>query len=82
MSVAVTIFGATAGLAKTMDWRRFGIQKAANQGYSDAQFALGLLYENGVGVDRNLGEAKTLYHEAAGHGNVNAQAALVRLQEK
>ena len=41
------------------------LQKAADQGNADAQNDLGLLYQNGEGVPKNLGTAAELYQKAA-----------------
>ena len=43
-------------------------RKAAEQGYPDAQFALGVAYEEGGGVEQNSVEAFKWFHEAADQG--------------
>jgi len=55
-------------------------QKAANQGNAAGQNNLGLCYENGYGVTKDLNQAIAWYKKAADQGNLNAQAALDRLQ--
>ena len=58
-------------------------RKAADQGYADAQFMLGKLYEDGlVGVGKDNGQAKGWYQKAADQGNIGAKSALSRLQVK
>jgi|GEM_PF-6887091 len=47
--------------------------KAANKGYAPAQCALGVCYENGIGVVKNLVEAIKLYTLAAKQGFAQAQ---------
>ena len=47
--------------------------RAAEQGYADAQFNLGLLYANGEGVAQDMTEAVELFKQAAEQGHVDAQ---------
>jgi len=47
--------------------------RAAEQGYADAQFNLGLLYANGEGVAQDMVEAAKLFNQAAAQGHVDAQ---------
>ena len=54
--------------------------KSAAQGYSRAQYNLGICYEKGQGVEQDLNLAVSFYI-AAGQGNTNALAALNRLNE-
>jgi TPR repeat protein len=55
---------------------------AADQGYSYAQFYLGIFYENGFGgLPKNLAEAARLYKLAADQGDDNARANLSRLND-
>ena len=61
----------------------YWFRKAADQGYSDAQFMLGWLYETGLGVgwgDPRL--AKAWYQKAADQGSEDAKAGLRRLEGK
>ena len=55
-----------------MDWYR----KAAEQNEPAAQYSLGLMYEQGTGVPRNLTEANRWYQLAAKNGDPDAKAAL------
>lgn len=57
-------------------------KKAADQGKSDAQFNLGLMYLNGEGVAQNYIEAKALFEKAAQQNNVRAQVNLGRMYAK
>ncbi|MBO4556388.1 MAG: SEL1-like repeat protein, partial [Elusimicrobiales bacterium] len=52
---------------------------SAKQGYPEAQNSLGLMYENGLGTDKNLKQAFNLYTESAKNKNSNAQNNLGRL---
>ncbi len=47
--------------------------RAAEQGYADAQFNLGLLYANGEGVPQDMHQAAELFRKAAEQGHVDAQ---------
>jgi len=49
---------------------------AAEQGYSEAQFNLGLMHANGWGVEMNDQEAVKWYRLAAEQGLVEAQTSL------
>lgn len=47
--------------------------RAAEQGYADAQFNLGLMYANGEGVEQDMAQAVDLFKKAANQGHVDAQ---------
>lgn len=47
--------------------------RAAEQGYADAQFNLGLLYASGEGVPQDMAQAAELFRKAAEQGHVDAQ---------
>lgn len=47
--------------------------RAAEQGYADAQFNLGLMYANGEGVEKDMAQAVELFKKAAEQGHVDAQ---------
>lgn len=47
--------------------------RAAEQGYADAQFNLGLMYANGEGVSQDMEQAAELFKKAAEQGHVDAQ---------
>lgn len=53
--------------------------KLANQGHAKAQTLLGLLYEEGVGVDKDLNQARLWYMKAARKGLREAESRLGRL---
>ena len=48
-------------------------RQAAEQGYAEAQYALGICYDNGNGVAQNYTEAVKWYLKAAEQGLVFAQ---------
>ena len=50
------------------EWRPLG-----EQGYAGAQFNLGVMYENGLGVEQDKAEAVKWYRRAAEQGNAIAQ---------
>jgi hypothetical protein len=58
--------------ANAIDWYR----TAAEQGNSDAQYALGVMYADGQGVPQNYTQAVEWYRKAAERGNANAQSSL------
>jgi uncharacterized protein len=49
------------------------LKKAADQGYANAQFAMGLMYYKSEGVEVNKAEAAKWFHKAADQGHANAQ---------
>jgi TPR repeat protein len=55
---------------------------AAEQGYTDAQFNLGVIFSNGQGVAQDYVEAARWYKLAAAQGNVRAQNNLATRYEK
>ncbi|MCL5123647.1 MAG: AAA family ATPase [Deltaproteobacteria bacterium] len=64
--------GVTQNDAQAVKWYRF----AADQGYSEAQFNLGLMYENGQGLQQDYVEALKWYRRAADQGLADAQSRL------
>jgi hypothetical protein len=58
-----------------MNWFR----KSADRGHIDAAFAVGWLYENGLGVTEDKANAIEWYRQANALGNGNARQALERL---
>ena len=52
-----------------MQWYR----KAAEQGVAEAQYNLGVMYDNGRGVRQDDAQAVHWYRKAAEQGNVEAQ---------
>lgn len=53
---------------------------AAEQGVTEAQHNLGVMYEKGQGVQLNLSEAEKWYRKAAEQGHAPAQAALGQMK--
>lgn len=54
------------------------IRKAAEQGVAEAQLFLASMYEDGVGVEKNLNEAKRWTEAAARQGNEEAKKRLTQ----
>lgn len=84
---ATPAFGDTAaGLAafKNKDYQRaYREWKAsAEAGQAEAQFDLGLLYAQGLGVQRDLTVASNWYRKAAEQGNAEAQFALGQMYSR
>ena len=52
------------------------IREAAQKGDPDAQFHLGVMFENGRGMPRNIKKAVKWYRKAAKQGHVDAQYTL------
>jgi uncharacterized protein len=52
------------------------VRKAADQDFTDAQFALGLLYDQGQGVTQDYAAAVNWYRKAADQGNAEGEALL------
>jgi TPR repeat protein len=50
--------------------------KAAEQGLAEAQYNLGVCYDNGLGVIQNHAEAVTWYRKAAKQGYAEAEKRL------
>jgi len=78
---AVPAFADTAaGLAAfklknyELAWREW--KASADEGVAEAQFDLGVLYAQGLGVRRDLTEATNWYRKAAEQGNAEAEFAL------
>ena len=46
--------------------------KAAEQGHAEAQYNLGICYENGKGVEQDYEKAEEWYREAAAQGHEKA----------
>ena len=55
-------------------------RKAANQGLAEAQYHLGLCYENGNGIRKNKTTAKTWYQKAADQGFKEAKTKLKEIE--
>ena len=63
--------------AKAVEWYRI----AAEQGYADAQYNLGIMYDNGRGVPQDYAEAVRWYRKAAEQGRARAQFNLGYMYE-
>ena len=55
------------------------LREAAEKGNAEAQFNLGLCYENGEGIQKDLQAAVNWYRQAAEKGNAEAQYYLCLL---
>jgi TPR repeat protein len=51
-------------------------RKAAEQGDTNGQCSLGVMYDNGNGVAQDYAEAAKWYSKAAARGNANGQYSL------
>jgi hypothetical protein len=85
--VAMPVFADTAaGLAafKSKDYQRAYKEwkAAADAGQAEAQFDLGILYAQGLGVRRDLTEAAFWYRKAAEQGNAEAEFALGQMYSR
>ena len=61
--------------AEALKWYR----RAADQGFTEAQYTLGNVYEDGTGVMQDYAEAMRWYRMAAAQGHAGAQNNLGRL---
>ena len=57
------------------------IKEAANNGNSEAQYQLGIMYVNGQGVEKSLEKAIECYKKATEQNNANALFALGRMYD-
>jgi len=64
--------------AEAMKWFR----KSAEQGLAKAQFFVGFMYDNGMGVPKNDAEAVKWYRKAAEQGHEYSQLSLGRMYWK
>ena len=64
--------------AEALKWFR----RSAEQGLPEGQYAVGIYYEQGWEVSKDLKEAKKWLEKAAKQGHVKALKALKRLGEK
>ena len=64
--------------SEALKWYRL----AADQNNAEAQYDLGIMYENGQGVKRDTLEAVRFYRMAAGNGNEEAREALERIDQR
>ena len=67
----------TRSFKNAAEWYR----KAATQGDAKSQFALGLIYEKGKGVKKDLAEAAKWYGEAAKQGHAEAIRKVAKLKK-
>jgi TPR repeat protein len=73
--------GIAAYQANNMPLAYKEFRAAAEEGHSDSQFNVGLMYERGIGVGKDEKEAIVWYGKAAEQGNVLAQYNLAVLYE-
>lgn len=62
-------------MQQAYDW----FKKAADKEYVKAMYAIGLLYKNGEGMDKNLTEARKWFQKAADKGDADAKEELKKL---
>ncbi|MGB7698272.1 MAG: tetratricopeptide repeat protein, partial [Methylovirgula sp.] len=70
-----TYYARSHNLAAAAQW----YQAAAARGLAPAQFRLGLFYQDGLGISRDLDQASLWYLKAAEQGNVSAMYNLALL---
>jgi TPR repeat protein len=73
--------GIAAYQANNMPLAYREFRAAAEEGHSDSQFNVGLMFEQGIGVSKDEKEAIVWYRKAAMQGNVHAQYNLAVLYE-
>ena len=62
--------------------RTWFLDAAQNDSHAEAQYMMGVIFENGQGRERNLTAARVWYAEAAQHGHEGANKAIERLSSK
>ena len=72
------LYGVEQDSAKALEW----LEKAAAQGYARSLFWLGLLYETGDGVKKDLPKAKELFKQACDKGVEEGCEAYKKLKTK
>lgn len=55
----------------------YDIKALADEGHSNAQYKLGIMYEKGQGVDQDMTKAVEWYTKAAKNGHIDAQENLL-----
>lgn len=75
-------YGRTLGKKRDYEKAVSYVQKAADMGYAQAEFALGDCYENGNGVDRNYGKALEYYEKSAAHGASSGAVRAAMMYER
>lgn len=68
------------GVEEDLEAAHYWFMQAALQGDADAQYSLGICYEEGLGVEKDLDEAFDWYTRSAAQGNKNAKRALKKLK--
>ena len=71
--------GRTTDQQKTFNIERVWFGRAAKQGHAFAQYALGVLYDNGLGVDWDREQAVFWFKNAASQGHQGVKIALQRM---
>ncbi|MDA9982719.1 sel1 repeat family protein [Gammaproteobacteria bacterium] len=77
-SYSVSEYQIEQNLSAASTW----FHKSADQGYSEGQFSLGLMYEAGTGDNsKDIDKAKYLYEKASAQGHISANRRLCELSE-
>lgn len=77
LAIGLLVLGtATAWAGNENEKKVAEIRQLAEQGDVEAQFVLGVMYENGKGVARNYAEALKWYRRAAEQGDAWAQGKM------
>jgi TPR repeat protein len=65
--------------AKDYEKGLYWTQKSIEQGNPKGEIMLGIMYENGYGVEKDISQAMYWYEKAAAKGNADAKKNLKRL---
>jgi len=84
ISIAMQIWMHEKGIEWFYDKKNYAsayklFKLGANYGYAPSQFMMGLIYENGLSVDKNYLTAFNYYEKAAKQGHSDAQALLANM---
>ena len=77
LAIGLLVFGTATPWAGNENEKKVAeIRQLAEQGDVEAQFVLGVMYENGKGVTRDYAEAVKWYRLAAEQGDARGQTCL------
>ena len=74
---AVRVLGLTAAEAREQSRTR---RRAAAEGYASEQYNLGVMYQTGFGLPKDMAKAREWFQKAADQGDVQAKSVLKKLR--
>ena len=61
-------------------WRENVWHRAAVEGYASEQYNLGVMYQTGFGLPKDMAKAREWFQKAADQGDVQAKSVLKKLR--